>query len=91
MIFAVWGAAFFALVVPHVRRAGVATLAGAVVLWNVALMVQFGLGLMDRQRLVWRDIVHNQIYEVPPRLVSVVSRYFVARDDLAGSGRGEPQ
>ena len=90
VIFAVWGAAAFAFLVPHVRRAGVAALASAVVLWNVGLMVQFGLGLMDRQRLVWSAIVHNQIYEVPPRLVSVVSRYFMARDDLAGSGREDP-
>jgi sugar lactone lactonase YvrE len=44
-------------------------------------MIQFGLGLMDRQRLVWSDIVHNHVHEVPPRL----SRSWAAtsgRDDL---------
>ena len=81
-IFAVWGAFTFAAVEPHVRKVGVAALASVFILWNVSLMIQFGLGLMDRQRLVWSDIVHNHVHEVPPRLLSVVGRYLWARDDL---------
>jgi len=88
-IFAVWGATLFAVIEPHVRRAGVVALAGVFMLWNVALMVQFGLGLMNRDRLEWDEIVHNQFHEVPPRLVSVVARYFGARDELAGSAQDE--
>ncbi len=81
-IFAVWGAFTFAAVEPRVRKVGVAALASVFILWNVSLMIQFGLGLMDRQRLVWGDIVHNHLHEVPPRLLSVVGRYLWARDDL---------
>jgi hypothetical protein len=39
---------------------------------------------MDRQRLVWSQIVHNHVHEVPPRLLSVVGSYLWARDDLEG-------
>jgi len=81
-IFAVWGAFVFGALVPRLRRAGVAALAAVFILWNVSLMIQFGLGLMDRQRLVWSDIVHNHLHEVPPRLLSVVGRFLWARDDL---------
>jgi hypothetical protein len=83
-IFAVWGATLFAALEPRLRKAGVAGVAAFFILWNVSLMIQFGLGLMDRQRLVWSQIVHNHVYEVPPRLNSVVGRYLWARDDLQG-------
>jgi hypothetical protein len=81
-IFAVWGAFVFAALEPRLRKAGVAALLSGFILWNVSLMIQFGLGLMDRQRLVWSQIVHNHVHEVPPRLLSVVGRYLWARDDL---------
>ncbi len=84
-IFAVWGAFLFAALEPRVSKFGVAALASIFILWNVSLMIQFGLGLMERQRLVWSQIVHNHLYEVPPRLVSVVSSYLFARHDLEGS------
>jgi len=69
---------------PRLRRAGVYAAVAFFVLLNVSLMVQFGLGLMDRQRLVWREVVHNHVFEVPPRIVSVVGRYLMARDELSG-------
>ena len=86
VIFAVWGAILFAALEPHIKRAGVTAVVALFMLWNVGVMVQFGLGIMDRQRLVWSDVVHNQFYEVPPRLLSVARRYFSARGELAGSG-----
>lgn len=86
VIFAVWGATFFSLVEARVRRAGVIALASVFVLWNVGLMVQFGLGIMERDRLIWNEVIHDQFREVPPRLVSVVRRYVFARDELAGGG-----
>ena len=85
VIFAVWGATLFALVASYTRRAGVVVLASVFMLWNVGLMVQFGLGLMNRDRLIWREVVHDQFREVPPRLMSVVGRYLFARDELPGS------
>ena len=87
-IFAIWGATLLAVLEPHLRRAGVLALTGVLVLWNVGLMVQFGLGMMNRDRLEWREIVHNQFREVPPRLVSVATRYFMAREELAGGPDG---
>jgi hypothetical protein len=83
-IFAVWGAFAFAALEKQLRKTGVAVLASALILWNVSLMVQFGLGLMDRQRLVWSQIVHNHVYEVPPRLLSVAGSYLFSRDELKG-------
>jgi hypothetical protein len=83
-IFAVWGATALATLEPRLRRAGVAAAASLFILWNVSLMIQFGLGLMDRQRLVWSQIVHNHVHEVPPRLLSVARSYLWARDELPG-------
>jgi hypothetical protein len=84
-IFAAWGAFLLEAVEPRFRRAGIAAVASILILWNVSLMIQFGLGLMDRKRLVWSQIVHNHLHEVPPRLGSVVSSYLFARERLEGS------
>ena len=86
-IFAVWGAVLFALIEPKLRRAGMAAVASLFVLWNVSLMMQFGLGLMDRQRLVWSEVAHNSVHEVPRQLVSVLGRYLVSREELFESAR----
>lgn len=88
-IFAVWGASSLALLEPRVKRAGVVVLGSAFMIWNMLLMVQFGLGMMNRDRLEWRNVVHNQFYEVPPRLARVVERYIFARDELPGSAQQE--
>ena len=53
---------------PRCRALGarrVAAAAGLFVWWNVSLMVQFGLRLMDRQRLEWPRVAVNQVTEVP--------------------------
>jgi hypothetical protein len=84
-IFAAWGAFLLEAVEPRFRRAGIAAVASILILWNVSLMIQFGLGLMDRKRLVWSQIVHNHLHEVPGRLGSVVSSYLFAREHLEGS------
>jgi hypothetical protein len=82
VIFAVWGGLLFSLLQPRVRRVGVAALAGFFILWNLSLMIQFGLGIMSRQRLEWREVMHNHLHEVPPRLFSVLGHYIKARDRL---------
>lgn len=81
-ILAVWGGAAFALLEPRLKRAGLIALASFFVLWNVSLMIQFGLGIMNRDRLVWSEIVRNHVQEVPPRLAGVLGRYFFDRDEL---------
>jgi hypothetical protein len=84
VLFAVFGAAM----IDAARRWAPAAAAWAtlafLVLWNVSLMAQFGLGLMDRQRLVWRQVIRNQVIEMPRLLPAVASRYLRDRESLAG-------
>jgi len=89
ILFVIWGGSVLTFVERYLRRGAVIVFASGFILWNVGLMMQFGLGLMNRDRLIWSEVVHNQIYEVPPRMFSVVGRYFLSRDDLAGSARDE--
>jgi hypothetical protein len=86
VIFAVWGSVLFAALLPRIRRIGVAALAGFFILWNVSLMIQFGLGIMNRQKLEWKEVLHNHVYEVPPRIFSVLGGYIQARERLPDSG-----
>jgi hypothetical protein len=50
--------------------------------WNVSLMVQFGLKLMDRQRLDWPGVAIRQVSEVPPRILNTAKLYFTDKDAL---------
>jgi hypothetical protein len=50
--------------------------------WNVSLMVQFGLKLMDRQRLEWPKVAVSQFTEVPERLGRVAVLFFTDRERL---------
>ncbi len=68
------------------RRATGAVLA-LFVWWNVSLMVQFGLRLMDRQRLEWPQVAVNQISEVPPRLARTAWLFFSDRERLVKETR----
>jgi hypothetical protein len=70
------------------KVAGAAVLASSV-WWNVGLMVQFGAGLMDRQRL---DPLRNAYvsFIVLPRMApDLVTRYFFARDSFYRAPRAE--
>jgi hypothetical protein len=60
-------------------RAAAAVLAGLCVWWNLGLMVQFGAGLMDRQRLDLRLNAYNTFIEVPRRLPDIAYRYLFER------------
>jgi hypothetical protein len=61
----------------------VATVVLAVfVWWNVSLMVQFGLRLMNRQALEWPRVAQNQVVEVPRRLARALWLYLVDRQRL---------
>lgn len=44
--------------------------------WNLSLMMQFGLKLMDRQQLDWPGIATRQVTAVPQRLLGTVKLYF---------------
>jgi hypothetical protein len=63
-------------------RRGRAGLAAVVVLcawWNVALMIQFGTGLMDRQRLELARNARTAFVDVPARLPELARRYLFDR------------
>ena len=55
--------------------------------WNVSLMVQFGLKLMDRQSLEWPRVAVNQVTEVPRRIARTAVLYFTDRERLVREGR----
>jgi hypothetical protein len=60
-------------------RAATALLAGLCVWWNLGLMVQFGAGLMDRQRLDVPRNAYNTFIEVPRRFPEIAYRYMFER------------
>lgn len=83
-----WGlAALLAAAEARVPRK--ALLAGVLLAlwWNVSLMVQFGLRLMDRQRLDWPRVAVNQVGQVPQRLARTLWLYVVDRERLVEDSR----
>jgi hypothetical protein len=83
-----WGLA--AVVAFGLRRFGRAATAAALavlVWWNVSLIVQFGLKLMDRQRLEWPRVAVNQVTEVPHHLLRAAWLFFTDRERLAREAR----
>ena len=55
--------------------------------WNVSLMVQFGLRIMDRQGLDWPRVAVAQVTEVPRRLAGAVPLFFTDRERLVRETR----
>jgi hypothetical protein len=55
--------------------------------WNLSLMMQFGLKLMDRQRLDWPGVAVRQLTDVPTRLLGTARLYFTDPDALAKGKR----
>jgi uncharacterized membrane protein YbaN (DUF454 family) len=55
--------------------------------WNISLMVQFGLKLMDRQQLDWPGIAVRQVTAVPQRLFQTARLYVTDPDALVRSTR----
>ncbi len=78
-----WGlAALVGAALPRLGRAATVALLAVFVWWNVSLMVQFGLKLMDRQRLEWPRVARNQVTEVPRRLGRTAVLFFTDRERL---------
>jgi hypothetical protein len=83
-----WGLA--AAVAALRGRVGRVACAASLVLltwWNVSLMVQFGLRLMDRQRLEWPQVAVNQVTEVPPRAARAAWLFLTDRERLVRETR----
>jgi hypothetical protein len=83
-----WGlAALLATVLPRVDRRAVAAGLFVFAWWNVSLMVQFGLRLMDRQGLEWPRVAVNQVTEVPRHIGRSAWLFFTDRERLVREGR----
>ena len=50
--------------------------------WNVALIVEFGTGLMNRQRLELRKNAYDAFVTLPRRAPGLAYRYFIDRDSF---------
>lgn len=55
--------------------------------WNLSLMMQFGLKLMDRQQLDWPGIAIRQVTDVPQRILDTLRLYFTDPEALARGKR----
>lgn len=55
--------------------------------WNLSLMVQFGLKLMDRQKLDWPGVAMRQVTEVPQRVLNVAKLYLTDPEALVKGSR----
>ena len=74
-----------ALVARASKRAVIAAVA-LFAWWNVSLMVQFGLRLMDRQKLEWPKVAVNQLTLVPRHLGRAAGLFFSDRERLVREG-----
>jgi hypothetical protein len=84
-----WGLAWVVSAsVAHLGRRLPAIILSLFVWWNVSLMVQFGLNLMDRQRMEWPRVAINQVVEVPPRLARVAWLLVTDPERLRREGAG---
>jgi hypothetical protein len=77
-----WGLAALLATVPARRERLAAACVALFVWWNVGLMVQFGLKLMDRQRLEWPRVALNQVSAVPRHLGRAAWLFFTNRERL---------
>ena len=83
-----WGlAAVVSAAQPRLGRAAVAIGLAVCVWWNVSLMVQFALKLMDRQGLEWPRVAENQVLAVPPRLGRAAWLFLTDRERLVEETR----
>ena len=75
-------AALVAAVPRGVARPALALTLGLCVWWNVALMAEFGTGMMNRQRLELRKNAYDAFVTLPQQLPGLAHRYFLDRDVL---------
>jgi hypothetical protein len=61
------------------RRRGLLAAVALAVWWNVALMAQFGAGMMDRQRIEPRRVTYNAFVVLPRELPHLAWRYLFDR------------
>jgi hypothetical protein len=86
-LFAVGLAALEASVRGRARSLALAAVLGFCVWWNIGLMAQFGLHLMDRQRLSPRENARITFLELPRMAPAVAWRYLTDRESFFGLPR----
>jgi hypothetical protein len=69
------------------QRVALGIVLAAAVWWNIALIVQFGAGMMDRQRLEPSRIAYNTFIVVPRALPGLAWRYLTDRASFYESAR----
>jgi hypothetical protein len=75
-------AALIAAVPRGVARPALALTLGLCVWWNVALIAEFGTGLMNRQRLELRKNAYDAFVTLPQQLPGLAQRYFLDRNSF---------
>lgn len=78
------GVAFGLVTFTPALRHAVVTLA---ICWNLSLMMQFGLRMMDRQRLDWPGVLVRSVTDVPARVFETARLYFTDREALVRRAR----
>jgi len=76
-----------AAIIPAIRGWRSLVVAAAIVLsiwWNLGLMAQFGLHLMDRQRMSPSDNARVTFVKLPGQVPSIVWRYVTDRESFYG-------
>jgi hypothetical protein len=87
LVFACGLAPLAAAAAQRFGRRALLTAFAVCVWWNVSLMLQFGLRLMDRQRLTWPDVAVNQFTQVPQRVARTAWLYLTDRERLVRESR----
>jgi hypothetical protein len=83
-----WGlAAALAALRPRLGPAPCAAVLALLAWWNVSLMVQFGLRLMDRQGMEWPRVAVNQVTAVPARAGRAAWLFLTDREQLVRESR----
>ena len=72
---------------PRWRRWATTAVVVVAMWWNIALMVQFGAGWMDRQRLNLQAVAYNTFVAVPRALPGLAWRYVFDRPSFYQSRR----
>ncbi len=80
--------ALFARITSRAARAAVGVGVALCVWWNVALAVQFGAGLMDRQRLTLATNAYNAFVVVPREIPRFIYRYVFDRKSFYAAPQG---
>ena len=75
-------AALVAAVPRGLARPALALTLGLSVWWNVALIAEFGTGLMNRQRLELRKNAYDAFVTLPQQLPGLAHRYFLDRNSF---------